>query len=303
MGLLDDLKQQAQQQHSTGSEGGANGDDFFRDQIKPRMVASFKYLSDLVTTLNSMSLETRVDYPFKPDGQPLTLRQQDYKIYSDDIPEPRQITFTCYCSLLAPTAYEIQGRGAEIAQSALLDRYHFKYDKQMQRDSRQQEIGAKFRLQGPLVVKLRLQFDESRGVIKLLVSNLSGPGTSQHNLKPEQLDDAFLDRLGNFILRKESALFKEEVSDDVKAMLRKKLQEEQQLREAELQQAEEIRKAQEAARRQNSTTEQLQNAVSHSVARNTEKMKQTMNEQLGDKTEKLKTLFGKIRSQISPKKF
>ena len=201
-----------------------------------------------------------------------------------------------------PTAYEVTGRGAALAQSELLDRYRFKYDKREQKDPRQIVIGTTFRFIGPLPIKIVLQFDESKQLIKLLISNYAGPGTSQYNLKPEQLDEAFLDHLGKYVLRKESVLIKEEISDDVRAMLRKKLQEEQQQRESDLQQAEEARKAEEALRKQNSTTEQLKQAVSHTVTKNTEKLKQVMNEQLGEKTEKLKHMFGKIKSQITPKK-
>ena len=190
-----------------------------------------------------------------------------------------------------PTAYEVTGRGAALAQSELLDRYRFKYDKREQKDPRQIVIGTTFRFIGPLPIKIVLQFDESKQLIKLLISNFAGPGTSQYNLKPEQLDEAFLDHLGKYVLRKESVLIKEEISDDVRAMLRKKLQ-----------QAEEARKAEEALRKQNSTTEQLKQAVSHTVTKNTEKLKQVMNEQLGEKTEKLKHMFGKIKSQITPKK-
>lgn len=304
MGLLDDLKQQAGKQHDTaGNEAPPSGVvEFYREQVKSRMLSAFKFLDELVNQLNSMNLDTRADYPFKPEGKPVTLRQQGYKVYSDSIPEPRQINLTFFCGLVNPTVYEVNGRGVVLAQSELLDRYHFKYEKVEQKDPRQNVTGAKFKLIGPLPVKLVLQFDDSRQVIKLLLSNFAGPGTSQYNLKPEQLDNAFLDHLGKYILRKESALVKEAISDDVKAMLRKKLQEEQQQRESELQQAEEAHKAEEAMRKQNSATEQLKKAVSETVAKNTEKLKQAMNEQLGEKTEKLKNMFGKIKSQITQKK-
>lgn len=303
MGLLDDLKQQAAQQGATGNEGlTSSAEEFYREHIKSRMLTAYKFLDQLVNQLTSMQLETRADYPFRPEGKPVTLSQQDYKVFSDSIPEPQQITFTFYCKLVNPTTFDVNGRGAVLAQSELLDRYQFKYEKVEQKDPRQMVIGAKFRLQGPLPIKLVLQFDESKRVIKMLLSNFAGPGTSQYHLKPEQLNEAFLDRLGKYILRKESTLFNQGLSADVKAMLRKKLQEEQQQREAELQQAEEVAKAEEALRKQNSTTAQLKKAVSQTMNKNTEKLKQTMNEQLGEKTEKLKSMFGRIKSQIAQKK-
>jgi hypothetical protein len=307
MGILDDLKQQAEkQQDAPGikheAQSSAGTEDFFREHVKPRMCSAFKFLSELVNQLNALNLDTRADYPFRPGGKPVTLQHQDYKVYSDSITEPRQITFAFHCDLVNPTAFDVKERAAVMAQSELLDRYTFKFEKLEQKDPRQMVIGARFKLIGPLAIKFMLQFDESRHVIKLLVSNFAGPGTSQYHLKPEKLDEAFLDHIGKYILRKESTLFKEEISDDLKAKLRQKLQEEQQQRETELQEAEEARKAEEALRKQNSPTEQLKKAVSQTMAKNTEKLKHTMNEQLGDKTEKLKNMFGRLKTQITPKK-
>jgi len=306
MGILDDLKQQAENQHDNAASGnkdpGVAAGDFYRDHVKARMCSAFNFLDQLVQQLNTLKLDTRAEYPFKHDGKPVALMQQDYKVYNDSIPDPRQITLAFNCSLVNPTSFEVTGRGAVLTQAELLDRYQFKYEKVEQKDPRQLVIGARFKLIGPLQIKIVLQVDEARHVVKLLISNIAGPGTSQYHLKPEQLDEAFLDHLGKYVLRKESSLFKEKVSADVKAMLRKKVLEEQQARETELQQVEEARKAEEARRKQNSTTEQLKKTVSETMARNTEKLKQAMDEQLGDKTEKLKNIFGKLRSQIVPKK-
>jgi len=305
MGLLDDLKQQAEKQQDTTARSSnaehTGPGDFYPEQCQSRMLAAYNFLNELVNQLNTLKLDTRVDYPLRPDGKSVTLQQQGYKVYNDSITEPKQINFSFFCGLVNPTAFELNGRGAVLAQSELLERYQFKYEKQEQKDPRQMVIAAKFKLVGPLSVKLALQVDEGRQVIKLFLHNFTGPGTSQYHLKPEQLDAAFLDHLGKYILRKESSLFKEQISDDVKAMLRKKLQEEQQLRETELQQAEEVRKAEEEIRKQNSATGQLKKAVSESMAKNTEKLKQAMNEQLGEKTEKLKSVFGKLKSQLNSK--
>jgi len=305
MGLLDELKQQAQQQ---APETGASqaqplgADEFYAGHVKARMLAAYKFLDEFVNQLNQLKLVTRADYPFKPDGKAVTLQQQDYKVFSDSVPEPRSINLSFNCCLVNPASFEIHGRGQVLSHSELLDRFQFKYEKIEQKDARQMVSVARFKLAGPLQVKFSLQFDDKRHVIKLLASNFAGPGTSQYHLQPDKLDEAFLDHLGKYILRKEVSLFKEQVSADVKAMLRKKLQEEQQQRDSELQAVEEARRAEEALRRQNSATGQLKRTVSASMAKNTEKLKQVMNEQLGEKSEKLKSMFGRLKSQISPDK-
>ena len=296
MGLLDDLKAQAEQKNKPDGEQPAapGAEEFYRAQVKQRMIMAKDFFTQLYNQLNEMNLVIQAKYPLLPEAKILTLQQQGYKAYSDDIPNPRQVTFGFNCVLTSPTTYDIRGRGPATAQGELLDRYQFKYVKLEARDQNQTVIGARFKLEGPLPVKCVLQFDEAKLIIKLLLTNFIGPGTSQYNLNPDQLNEAFLDHLGNYLLRKEAKLFQEEISDDVKAMLRKKMQQEQLQREAELRAAEEQLKAEELARKQNSTKEQLKQAVSQSVAENSEKLKKLMDEQVREKGEKLKSMFSKL---------
>jgi hypothetical protein len=299
MGLLDDLESEAGQENKLagGQPASAGADEFYRAQVKQRMIMANDFFTQLVNKLYEKKLVIQAEYPFKPEGKKVTLLQQGYKAYSDNIPDPRQITLSFTCSLANPTTYDVRGHGSALAQGELLDRYQFKHEKLEARDQNRMVIGARFKLQGPLQVKCVLQFDEAKQIIKLLLTNIVGPGTSQYNLKPEQLDETFMDHLGKYLLRKEANLFQEEISDDAKAMLRKKLQQEQLQREAELRAVEEQRKAEETARKQNSTTEQLKKAVSQSMAENRERLKKVMDEQVREKGEKLKGMFNKLKNR------
>jgi len=299
MGILDDLKSQAEQKNKPAGEqlSAADAEEFYRAHIKQRMLMANDFLTQLVNQLNEIKLVIKAEYPFKPEGKTVTLLQQGYKAYSDHITDPRQITLGFTCILANPSTYDVRGRAPALAQGELLERYQFKYEKLEARDQNRMVIGARFKLQGPLQVRCVLQFDEAKQIIKLLLTNIVGPGTSQYNLKPEQLDEAFLDRLGKYLLRKEANLFQEEISDYAKALLRTKLQQEQQQREAELRAVEEQRKAEEAVRKQNSTTGQLKKAVSQSVAENKEKLKKVMEEQVREKGEKLKNMFNKLKNR------
>ena len=299
MGILDDLDSQPEQANKpTGKQpASADADEFYRAQVKQRMLMANDFFTQLVNKLNEKKVVIKAEYPFKPEGKTVPLLQQGYKAYSDHITDPRQLTLSFTCILANPSTYDVMGRVPALALGELLERYQFKHEKLEARDQNQMVSGARFKLQGPLQVKCVLQFDEVKQIIKLLLTNFVGPGTSQYNLKPEQLDEAFMDHLGKYLLRKEAKLFQEEISDDAKAMLRKKLQQEQLQREAELHAVEEQRKAEEAARKQNSTTEQLKKAVSQSVAENREKLMKVMDEQVRDKGEKLKTMFNKLKNR------
>jgi len=300
MGLLDDLKSQAEQNNKPAGEQPAlaGAEEFYHAQVKPRMLKANGFLTQLVNQLNEMKLVIKAEYPFRPEGKTVTLLQQGYKVYSDHITEPRQVTLGFTCILANPTTFDVRGRAPALAQGEQLERYQFKYEKLEARDKNRMVIGARFKLLGPLQVKCVLEFDEAKQIIKLLLTNFVGPSTSQYNLRPEQLDEAFMDHLGKYLLRKEARLFQEEISDDAKVLLRRKLLQEQLQREAELRAAEEQRKAEEEARKQNSTTAQLKKAVSQSVAENTERLKKAMDDQVRDKGEKLKTMFNKLKNRV-----
>ena len=299
MSLLDELESLAEQGNKPTSEqpAAAGADDFYRDHVKQRMVKAKDYFNKLFHKINEVRLVVQAPYPFKPGEKPVNLLQHDYKAYTEDAIDPRQLTLGFSCILSNPTAFDVSDRGAAMALSALLDRYEFNYKKLDAKDKKQAANAVRFRLQGPLQVKCALQFDGDKQIIKLLLTNFDSPGTIQYNLKPEQLDEAFMDHLGRYLIRKESSLFEEEISDDEKAELRRRLEQEKLKREAELREEEEKRKAEEAARKQNSTTGQLKKAVTQSVAENSEKLKKVMDEQLREKGEKLKSMFSRIKNR------
>lgn len=297
MGILDELKQQAEKQQETitaVSEARPGAEEFYREHVKARMLTAFNFLTELVNQLIALKLETRVQYPLKPEGKPLTLQQKDYKVYSDDITDPRQVTLSFNCGLVNPATFEITGRAAVLAQSEILDRYTFKYKRVDKTDPRQIIIGAVFNLIGPLPMKLVMQFDDSKQIIKLLLTNFVGPGTSQYNLTPEKLDEAFLDHLGKYILRKEPDLFKEEISEEAKKKLRERMMVEAQIREQEMIESEERRRVEEAAVKERTAKEQIKRAVNSQ----TEQLKRVMNTQVAKGKESLKGMFDKLKKQV-----
>ncbi len=308
MSLLDELDSLGEQGKKPDSETAAvDAEAFYCDHVKQRMVMAKDYFNKLFLKLNEVRLVVQVPYPFKPGEKPVTLMQQQYKAYTDDAIDPHKLVLGFTCVLSNPTAFDVGERGAALALSTLLDRYEFPYKKIEARQINKNNLnqnntnqqyknlltqGARFKLQGPLQVKCMLEYDGDKQVIKLLLTHFNSPGTILYNLKPEQLDEAFIDHLGRYLIRKEAQLFDEQlISDDEKAELREKLAQEKQRQEAELLAAEKQRQAEEIARKQDTTTAQLKKAVKQSVTENSEKLKHAVTQSVAENTDKLKKVL------------
>lgn len=285
MGLLDDLKSRAdvQREVEQASEASlAERERFYREEIQPRMVRAYQFFTEMADQLNYLKMETRHDYPLLPEGKTCSLRHEGYKVVIDSSKNLKQLDLNFQCSLDKPLEFDIIGKDAVLNHCDRLDRYYFKYERKIKKDARLEIESARFRIEGPLPMKVVLAVDVDKGVIKLGIRNFTDPGVSQYVLKPEQFDEAFQDRLGKFILREEISLFEDTVSDDARDRLRKQIQQEQAQREQELREAEERQAVEEAAQKESSRKEQLKKAV---------------NEQVNEKKAKLKTMFNKLKDQ------
>lgn len=276
MGVLDDLRTQAQGQREreeSDAAEAAHREQFYRDEIQPRMTKAYQYFMELVEHLNYVNLDTPVDYPLWPDGKPETLHQGDYMVVIDSSQAVKRIDVNFQGKLDKPLEFEIRGREAVLRHADRLDRYHIKYERRDHKDTNLDLIGGTFKIEGPLPLKVVISADVLNGVVQLVFRNFSDPGVSRYSIQPKEFDDAFLDRLGQFMLRKVDKLFTLAMDDSARDAIRRRLQEEQALRDQEMREAEERWQAEEAARLANSTKEQIKNTVLKTVDENKERLK------------------------------
>ena len=87
MGLLDDLKNQAETLRAKEQQGEAGSGDksqFYDKEIHPRMKEIYGFLKEMTENLNFIKPETIVQYPIYPGGEKQAFRQGKYKKVSDD---------------------------------------------------------------------------------------------------------------------------------------------------------------------------------------------------------------------------
>ena len=276
MGLLDDLRTQTQgrrEQEEADAALTAQREQYYRDEIQPRLTKAYQFFMELVEHLNYIKPDTRVNYPLLPDGMPVTLLQGDYSVVIDSSQALKRLDINFQCTLEKPIEFEIYGREAMLRHADRLDRYYIKYERKDYKDTNLDLLGAKFKVEGPLQLKIVIIADVEKGAIQLVLRNFSDPGMSRYTVQTNEFDDAFLDRLGQVMLRKLDKLFTLAIDDDAKEVIRRKLQEEQILRDQELREAEERLLAEDAERLANSKKEQLKNTVLKTVDENKQKLK------------------------------
>lgn len=287
MGLLDELRNQSDNQRAAEeaeAAGIANREQYYEQQILPRMVKAYQFFKELVEHLNYINLDTMVNYPIMADGHFKPLRQQDYKVVIDSSKTLKQIDVTFQCVLDSPVSYEMYHPDGIRNTTERLDRYYIKYERKDKKNQQMQVILSRFTVEGPLPLKVGLAVDVEKSEIKLLLRNFVEPGTEQHILKAEQLDEAFLDRLGKYILRQERHLFgatatasTTTISDDARERIRQQVLAEQQQREQELREAEEQARLEEEQRKQTSKKAQVASAVNAKVEEKKDKLKDMFN--------------------------
>jgi hypothetical protein len=138
-------------------------------------------------------------------------------------------------------------------------------------------IGAKFKIEGPLPLKVVIQADVMNSVILVGIRNFTGPEVSRYTVQASEFDADFMDRLGQFMLRKIDKLFTLEMDDSAKQAIRQRLKIEAEQREQEMREAEARLKAEEAERLANSRKEQIKHTVLKTVDENKERLKGLLN--------------------------
>lgn len=282
MGLLDDLRTQAQdrrEQEEADAALAARREQFYVEEILPRMTKAYQFFMELMEHLNYVNPDIPVQYPLLANGMPLALQQGDYTVVADSSKALKRIDINYQCSLDKPVEFEIFGKDAVLNHADRLDRYHVKHERKDRKDTDLELESAKFKIEGPLPLKTVINADVLNGAIQLVLRNYKDPGVSRYTLPAAQFDDAFLDRLGQFMLRKTDTLFDVDLSMDsaAKEAIRRKLQEEAELRAQELREAEERLEAEEAERLANSKKELLKYTVLKTVDENKEKLKGLLN--------------------------
>ncbi len=226
MGLLDELKQQAEQKRDIVARAEADQEaryDVFRESIQPKMVQLFSYLSEIVEQLNFVDSSIRVSYPIKTYAALSELQQKDYKIRADSMEGMKKIDFSFECIGEGRVEFDVENKLYIDRLEEYLNSVRLTYVCNKYKDSRHNVTSARFRVDNHVPVSFQFVADIDAGTIRVEIRNYHNLHIDRFTVDPQSIDEAFLDQLGKFIVRQDSSVFQLEISDEERNQIRQRL--------------------------------------------------------------------------------
>jgi len=237
MSLINNLRQQALNKQAE-EEAQANRQAalqlFYRQHTQPRLLHLYRSLHELVSHLNYLNQETWVHYPLSPAGHKVPMRQSDYKVVIDSLENTQDITFYASCKGKLDLLYKIADPSVLEKHVLYFKHFNIKYQNRNYQNDYHQIIGSDITIKTELPIHLRFQADIENQCVKLTMTNLPVLGSMVLRIRPEGLDDKFIDDLGHFILREKDDFLRLDISEIEKQHIRTLVEKDQRQRDWEM---------------------------------------------------------------------
>jgi len=237
MGLLDDLKNQAETLRAQEQQGGVHPGDktqFYMNEIHPRMKEIHDFLDEMVENLNFIKPETIVNYPIYPGGEKQSFRQGKYNLIIDSPQQIKEIKLTCKAELDKPVKLRVKGEDNVKKLFEILASYKIQAKRKDFNDKSYKLIHSDIIIEGPVNISVQFIGSDDTSYIQLLLTNFEGPGVIKRNIDVKNINQDFLDKLGRYILREDTKLFALDISEKDKQAIREMVEKERVKREQEM---------------------------------------------------------------------
>ncbi|MEW8506470.1 MAG: hypothetical protein AB2598_07175 [Candidatus Thiodiazotropha sp.] len=239
MALLDDLKRKAQQVKEADGENQERlrREACYEGRFKQPMLSILRYLTELTEQLKILDYDVRQDYSLPGLGLVPGLRQDGYVVNADSSDNPRLVRLRFTCSADGETEYAVTPKPKADETAAFLNAQNMRFSEWPIRDREQRIVGLNFQLRTEVKISFLFKVDLDIATIKLYIANFNEFKLDKSMLQPEMVNEAWLDNLGNFLLRNRVDLYDLDIDESHKLAIRKKLEADTRRRDQELQQA------------------------------------------------------------------
>ncbi|HST28896.1 MAG TPA: hypothetical protein VLK26_11075 [Rudaea sp.] len=232
VGLLDELEQQAQQRKVNADDAEkrkSQREEVFRTQLEPGMHALHEFLGKLVANLKLLQPKKQLRFALVGYGEIVGYIEHEYDLKSNTQPGSREIVLSFPCLVASEECPTVDVVGASKVKTVAgaFQRYHLGGLLEPKKDGNGDVISAKFNAKGRIPLTATFAADADSAVVRMNFVNFDALGTATKNLPAAQLNDATFDAIGRYLMREESNLFQEALSDSFRAQLRTKVQQDQ----------------------------------------------------------------------------
>ncbi|MBS0557666.1 MAG: hypothetical protein JSR27_09675 [Proteobacteria bacterium] len=232
MGLLDELEQQAQQRKASADDAEKRKSDreqIFRTQLEPGMVALHEFLGKLVANLKLLQPKKPLRYALVGYGDIVGYIEHEYDLKLNQQPGSREIVLGFHCAVASEECPTVEVLGASKVKTVAgaFQRYHLGGVLEPKKDGNGETISAKFNAKGRIPMTATFFADADSAAVRMNFVNFDALGTATKNVPATQLNEATFDAIGRYLMREDSNLFQEALSDSFRAQLRTKVQQDQ----------------------------------------------------------------------------
>lgn len=239
MGLLDELRREADSRKTDAQrkhEQQARALEDFRTSISPKLLLTYRYLQELAEHLNVLNPDVKGLYLFPTMSQAVALRQGNYQVRSDTqhaTQETHETSLMFDCTRTADIIFSVdKEREITRCERALYD-HGLEFHCRKIKNDRYEVVSGEFIVKPKVPIAIHFTADIPNATIHLHISNFEGLGVRQMTIKPDKLNEDFLDDFGNYLLRRKTDFMKLEMSDEARERLREQIAEARR-RESEL---------------------------------------------------------------------
>lgn len=232
MGLIDDLKKEAEQRRLAETSQGrseSERENFYDSKVQPQMAKLYTYLRELVETISYLDRKIFGSYKIEGYGEFTKLLQADYQVQIDNSKAPYYIALTYSCQSEGTVEFTISGEKAVEQQSQYFVTHKLDFEKRRRVNQATLATKAIFKLKRFVPIAIEFQVDKETFEIEINVVNIDYLGHRKKRIKIDNFNDALFDNVGKLILREKEDFFNEELSKEslnkIRQALRKQKQE------------------------------------------------------------------------------
>lgn len=237
MGLLDDLKQEAEELKSKEDESAPEDTqaemERARRLLEPKMKALYKYFTEFCEHLNVVTPDVSGDYLLEGLGTLSNLHQGDYKLATEDPNSIQKFTFHWSCAGRGSKEFKVSNPIIAEKHRETLWNLNLKFNK---RDL-QNGAGAVFVVEAFVPVSCEFETDPVKNVIRMKLKNLGALGIINHAYPPDKINEELMDEFAKLVLRRPNRfdeLSGEKMSDTLRQRIREGVEQERERRNTEL---------------------------------------------------------------------
>lgn len=221
-GILGDLRKEADQARLLKEAEAARLaklEEIYRNELCPRLLSIHGYLFDLVEQLKTLSWSVETEYDFPGIGKVAGLAQENYRVHIDSMDNPKRVVLTFTCRAPDERRYAVETSKADETHKFFVSQ-QIKHMDWPARNIAGQIKETIFQARLQIQVAVVCHADIAKSKIVVGVTNMEGISTQRHEYKYTEIDEEWLDRMGNYVLRKLDSIGKIYITEEERQALR-----------------------------------------------------------------------------------